>query len=89
MNMESRPLIVCPGCESLLIYPVAIERHPDGSRIVIERCCPECEHNDSVICDASPRPSCGSAASGGSVCRWCAPVLEMELEDILGVPTFG
>ena len=48
MNMESKPLIICPGCESLLIYPVAIERHPDGTRIVIERCCPECEHNDSV-----------------------------------------
>ena len=88
MEMESRPLIVCPGCSSRLIYPVAIERHPDARRIVIERCCAECEHNDSACCDVR-------AAE-----RWVQRerrirlqlvrhVVELELDDILGVPTLG
>ena len=88
MEMKSKPFIVCPGCSSTLIYPVAIDCHPDGRRIAIERCCPECEHNDSVICSVA-------AAE-----RWVRrerriqlqllrQVLELELEDILGVPTFG
>jgi hypothetical protein len=88
MEKESRPLIVCPGCSSMLIYPVAIDCHPDGRRIAIERCCPECEHNDSVICSVADAE------------RWVRrereiqlqllrQVLELELEDILGVPSLG
>jgi hypothetical protein len=88
MEMESMPLIVCPECTSPLIYPVAIGWHPDGSRIVIERCCPECEHNDSVVC------SVAAAEAWVRRERWIKRrlqrrVLELELEDILGVPTFG
>jgi hypothetical protein len=88
MNMESKPLIVCPGCESLLIYPVAIEQHPDGTRIVIERCCPECEHNDSVICDAVAS-ELWKRRERRIRLQMVRSVLAMELEDILGVPTPG
>jgi hypothetical protein len=89
MEMESKTsMIVCPGCTSLLLYPVAIERHPDGRRIVIERYCPECEHNDSVCCGVT-------AAE-----RWVRrerrirlqlvrQVVDLELDDILGVPAVG
>jgi hypothetical protein len=89
MEMESKASMnVCPGCTSMLIYPVAIDRHPDGRRIVIERYCPECEHNDSVCC--------GVAAAE----RWVRHerrirlqlvrrVVELELDDILGVPALG
>ncbi len=88
MNMESKPLIVCPGCESLLIYPVAIERHPDGIRIAIERCCPECEHNDSIVCDPL-EAELWKRRERRIRLQMVRSVLEMELEDILGVPTYG
>jgi hypothetical protein len=88
MEMDSRPLIVCPGCSSMLIYPVAIERHPDGRRIVIERCCPECEHNDSVICSV-PAAESWVRRERRIQHQLLRQVLELELEDILGVPTFG
>ena len=88
MNMESKPLVVCPGCESPLIYPVAIERHPDGTRIVIERCCPECEHNDSVICDALAA-ELWTRRERRIRLQMVRSVLELELEEILGVPAVG
>jgi hypothetical protein len=86
MHMESKPIIVCPSCASLLIYPVAIEQHPDGSRIAIERYCPECEHNDSVICDALAA-ELWKRRERRIRTLMMRSVLEMELEDILGVPT--
>jgi hypothetical protein len=86
MNMESKPLIVCPGCESLLIYPVAIEWHPDGRRIAIERCCPECEHNDSVVC-GKLEAELWTHRERRIRLEMVRSVLAMELEDILGVPT--
>jgi hypothetical protein len=85
MNMESKTLIVCPGCESLLIYPVAIKRHPDGSRIAIERYCPECEHNDSVVCDALAA-ELWTHRERQIRLEMVRSVLAMELEDILSVP---
>jgi hypothetical protein len=88
MNMESKPLIVCPGCESLLIYPVAIEWHPDGRRIAIERCCPECEHNDSVVCEPV-EAELWKRRERHIRQRMVRSVLDMELEEILGVPTPG
>ena len=30
----------------------AVSRPHQRTRVAIERCCPECEHNDSVVCDA-------------------------------------
>ncbi len=84
--MESKPLIVCPGCESLLIYPVAIGQHPDGTRVAIERCCPECEHNDSVICEPVVAEMWKRRERRIRL-QMMRSVLEMELEDILGVPT--
>ena len=88
MEMESRQLIVCPGCSSPLIYPVAIDRHPDGTRIVIERCCPECEHNDSVICRVAAAEAWVRRERRIQL-QMLRQVLELELEDILGVPTLG
>ncbi len=89
MEMESKAsMIVCPGCASMLIYPVAIERHPDGRRIVIERCCPECEHNDSVML----RRACCRALGARERrirAQLVRQVVELELDDILGVPTVG
>jgi len=86
MEMESRPLIVCPpGCTSMLLYPVAIERHPDGRRIVIERYCPECEHNDSVCCDVRAAERWVQRESRIRL-QLVRQVVELELEDILGVP---
>ncbi len=77
MNMESKPLIICPGCESLLIYPVAIER-----------CCPECEHNDSIVCDPL-EAELWKRRERRIRLQMVRTVLEMELEDILGVPMPG
>ena len=88
MGMESRPLIECPGCSSRLIYPVAIERHPDERRIVIERCCPECEHTDSVICSVAAAEAWVRREQRIQL-EMLRQVLDLELEDILGVPTPG
>jgi hypothetical protein len=44
---EWKPLVRCAICSSGLIYPLHCERH--GTRCVIERRCPECEHRDRVI----------------------------------------
>ncbi len=52
MTNGTRPLTTCPACASRLIYPVSFASHPDRERVVIERCCPECDHSDCVVCDA-------------------------------------
>ena len=46
----AKPLTVCPACASRLIYPVTFAPL-DSGRVVIERRCPECEHDDCVTCD--------------------------------------
>lgn len=86
--MESKPLVVCPGCDSPLIYPVLIARHPDGSRIVIERCCPECEHNDSVAVEAVAA-ELWARRERKIRAQMMRTVLELELEEILSVPAAG
>ncbi|MDX6599738.1 MAG: hypothetical protein QOE87_3625 [Gaiellales bacterium] len=42
-----RPLVRCPNCLSMLIYPLdlaALDRD-----VVVSRRCPECEHRDVVV----------------------------------------
>ena len=55
---------------------------------MIERCCPECEHNDSVICDAVAA-ELWKRRERRIRLQMVRSVIEMELEDILGVPTPG
>ena len=82
MVTGTKPLTACPACASRLIYPVSFASHPDRQRVVVERCCPECDHNDCVVCDEV------AAAIWGRRERrirraLVRQVIELELDDIL------
>ena len=72
----------CPRCHSLRTIQT------DATWTTETLCCPECEHNDSVICDAVAA-ELWKRRERRIRLLMMRSVLEMELEDILGVPTPG
>jgi hypothetical protein len=82
MTSDTKPLTTCPSCASRLIYPVSFDAHPDGRRVVVERCCPECDNSDCVACDAAAAAAWGRRERRIRLAL-VRQVIELELDDIL------